>query len=514
MDVKSRQTVRYTNRETRLSEKGLLMTRRDLLEAAFTASLTAAMSRSRALPLPNDGLAADPPKPNILFILADDLGYGDPGCYGQKRVQTPHIDRLAREGMRFTQFYAGAPVCAPSRCVLLTGLHTGHATVRGNGKNAVLRPEDTTVARVLKGAGYRTAVIGKWGMGNPGTTGIPSKHGFDSFYGYLNHSHAHNYYPDYLWRSDAPGEEPKRVPLPNVVPDAKASGAGVATERKTYSHDRFTEEALAFLDKSAAKKDNPFFLYLCYTIPHANNEAQKRGMEVPDYGLYADRDWPDAQKGQAAMITRMDRDIGRLLDRLKTLGLDKDTLVVFTSDNGPHREGGNDPDFQDSNGPLRGIKRDLYEGGIRVPFIARWPGRCRAGAVSDHAGYFADILPTLAELAGAKAPTGGDGISITPTLLGREKEQKAHDHMYWEFYERGGSRAVRRGKWKGIRPRWHAPVELYDLTADPGETRNIASAHPDVVSGITRQMEAERKPSALWPIPDPPRVRAAAPVSS
>ena len=444
------------------------------------------------------------PRPNLLFILADDLGYGDLGCYGQKRFETPNLDRLAREGMRFTQFYAGAPVCAPSRCVLLTGLHTGHATVRGN-RGTTLQPDDVTVGEALRAAGYRTAVIGKWGMGDAGSTGVPGRQGFERFFGYLGHTHAHNYFPEYLWRSEGAGGEPRRVPLPNTVPDAKPNGAGVATERRAYSHDRFTDEALRFLDESAVRTDKrPFFLYLGYTIPHANNEAGKRGMEVPELGAYADRDWPDAQKAQAAMIARMDRDVGRLLEKLKALGLDRNTLVVFSSDNGPHREGGNDPDFADSNGPLRGIKRDLYEGGIRVPFLARWPGHVPAGVVSSHVGYFADVLPTLSELAGARPPAAIDGISVAPTLLGRNAQQKRHAHLYWEFYERGGARAVRMDDWKGICPQWHAPPELYDLSKDPGESRNVAAANPEVVAKIRTVMARQHTPSPRWKVPPRP----------
>nr|CAA9254989.1 Arylsulfatase [uncultured Armatimonadetes bacterium] len=483
-----------------------MLTRRDLMGAALGALLAARPGADRAA-------GADVPaasRPNLLFILADDLGYGDLGCYGQKRFETPNLDRLAREGMRFTQFYAGAPVCAPSRCVLLTGLHTGHATVRGN-RGTTLLPEDLTVGEVLRTAGYRTAVIGKWGMGDAGSTGVPGRQGFERFFGYLNHGHAHNYFPDHLWRSEGAGSEAQRVPLPNVVPDATPSGAGVASERRAYSHDRFTEEALRFLDESAAAgtDDRPFFLYLGYTIPHANNEAGKRGMEVPDLGDYAGRDWPDNQKAQAAMIARMDRDVGRLLDRLKALGLDRNTLVLFSSDNGPHREGGNDPDFADSNGPLRGIKRDLYEGGIRVPFLARWPGRVPAGTVSRHVGHFADVLPTLAELGGAKTPGSLDGISVAPTLLGQERRQARHEHLYWEFYERGGARAVRMGDWKGVRPQWHAPPELYDLSKDPGEGRDVAAANPEVVAKIQAVMDRAHTPSPRWKVP--PRPDAASP---
>jgi len=308
--------------------------------------------------------------PNIIFILADDLGYGDLSCYGQRKFKTPNIDRLAAEGMRFTQYYAGSTVCAPSRSALMTGQHTGHTRIRGNARHPLL-PEDVTVAEVLKSARYKTALIGKWGLGEAGTTGVPNRQGFDYFFGYLNQRHAHNYYPTFLWRNE------ERIKLRNVVPDEDNEGAGNSTNRVDYTHDLMAEESLKFIEQN---RRGPFFLYLAFTIPHANNEAGKMGMEVPDLGEFGNNDWPDQEKAKAAMIARMDRDVGRLMALLKKLGIDDKTLVFFTSDNGPHREGGADPDFFDSNGPLRGIKRDMYEGGIRVPMIARWPKRIKARA--------------------------------------------------------------------------------------------------------------------------------------
>ena len=353
------------------------------------------------------GQVAQPP--NVILILADDLGYGDLGCYGQQRIATPHLDRMAREGMRFTQFYAGSTVCAPSRCVLMTGLHTGHCFIRGNGKDN-LRPHDVTLAELLQGAGYRSGLIGKWGLGHEGTEGVPTRQGFDYFFGYLDQHHAHNYYPSFLMRNE------QRVPLPNVVPGEGPWGQGVAREKRSYSHDLLMEEALTFVERNSAA---PFFLYLALTIPHANNEAGKAGMEVPDLGDYRDRDWPEPQKAHAAMISRMDRDVGRLFDRLRELELDERTVVLFSSDNGPHREGGNDPEFADSNGPLRGIKRSLHEGGIRVPLLVRWPGQIAAGSVSTWIGGFQDILPTVVSLAGLAAPDGLDGISFQPSAPDR-----------------------------------------------------------------------------------------------
>ncbi|GIW80525.1 MAG: N-acetylgalactosamine-6-sulfatase [Gemmatales bacterium] len=443
------------------------------------------------VPLPV--LAAD--KPNIVFIMADDLGYGDLGCYGQKRIQTPNLDRLAREGMRFTDFYAGSTVCAPSRCVLMTGYHTGHCFIRGNGKDN-LRPEDVTIAEVLKTAGYRTALVGKWGLGHENSTGLPTRQGFDFFYGYLDQHHAHNYYPHFLIRGE------KRVPLKNVVPKPGKFGQGVASKKIEYSHDLLMAEALKFIDEN---KQGPFFLYLALTIPHANNEARQQGMEVPDYGIYKDKDWPEPQKGHAAMITRMDHDIGRLMARLKKNGIDHKTIVFFTSDNGPHREGGNNPDFNDSNGPLRGIKRDLTEGGIRVPMIVRWPGKIKPGTTSHFVGAFQDVMPTLAELAQAEnaVPEDIDGISFVPTLTGQPEKQRKHQTLFWAFYERGGGRALRMGKWKAVQQPIHTPIRLYDLEADLGETHDLADKHPDLVAKMKKLMDDAYSPSERWQFPKP-----------
>lgn len=451
-----------------------------------------------ACAVPSSGAWADeaPQRPNIIFILADDLGYGDLGCYGQKHIQTPHLDRLAAEGVRFTQFYAGSTVCAPSRCVLMTGLHLGHCFIRGNGKDN-LRPDDVTVARLLKRAGYATGLVGKWGLGHEGSTGVPTRQGFDYFFGYLDQHHAHNYYPSFLVRNE------QRVQLRNVVPNEGQYGQGVASEKVQYSHDLLVEDALAFVDRH---KDGPFFLYLALTIPHANNEAGNRGMEVPDYGPYADRNWPEPQKGLAAMITRMDRDIGRLLQRLKEHGIDENTVVFFSSDNGPHREGGNNPDFFDSNGPLRGTKRDLYEGGIRVPMIVRWPARAPRGATSDHVGYFGDLMATAAELAGVEPPPGLDSISFVPAIVGQPDRQAQHKYLYWEFYERGSAQAVRMGHWKAVRqPMLTGDLQLYDLRDDVGEQRNVAAQHPDVVARLRSAMEEAHVPSPRWQPPAPAR---------
>ena len=431
--------------------------------------------------------------PNIVFLLADDLGYGDLGCYGQQQIKTPNIDRLAAGGMRFTQFYAGCTVCAPSRCTLMTGLHTGHCRVRGNDKNE-LQPDDTTVAAVLKSAGYATGLCGKWGLGGEGSMGMPTRQGFDYFYGYLDQHHAHNYYPAYLFRNE------ERVPLKNVVPGAGPFGSNVATVKAEYSHDLIAKESLDFIDRN---KQQPFFLYVAFTIPHANNEDRPNGMEVPDYGIYADRDWPATQKGHAAMISRMDADVGRIVSRLKELGLAENTIVFFSSDNGPHKEGGNDPQFNHSSGPLRGIKRDLYEGGIRVPLIAYWPNKIAAGSTSDFAGAFWDFFPTWAGLAGAtdRVPHGFDGLSIVPTLLGNAAAQKQHDYLYWAFYEGASAQAARLGNWKGVEEPYGSALQLFDLASDLAESTNVATQHPDVVERMKKVFADANTPSEVWHFP-------------
>ncbi len=432
--------------------------------------------------------------PNIIFILADDLGYGDPGCYGQQQIETPNLDKLAEDGIRFTQHYAGSTVCAPSRCSLMTGLHTGHSLIRGNA-TLPLQKNSVTVAKLLKDGGYRTGLIGKWGLGESGSSGTPNKQGFDYFFGYLNQIRAHNYYPDFLWRNE------EKVPLDNevvVAGEGYSKGIGTAsTNKKVYSHDLFTTEAINFIEESA---DTSFFLYLAYTIPHANNEhwlIDEHGMEVPEYGMYADKNWPEPQKGLAAMISRMDRDIGKLKLKLEELEIDKNTLIVFSSDNGPHAEGMNNPDFFNSNGALKGLKRDLYEGGIRVPMIAWWPEKITPGRVTDHISAFWDFLPTACDVAGIEAPKDVDGISYLPVLL--DREQKKHEYLYWEFFEQGGKQAVRKDNWKGVRLSVSedpdAPVELYNLQNDLSETNNVSAENPDIVLMMDSIMKVARTES-------------------
>ncbi len=432
-----------------------------------------------------------PKKPNIVFIMADDLGYGELSCYGQQILRTPNIDRLAAEGLRFTDVYAGSTVCAPSRCVLMTGLHTGHCRVRGN-QRVPLLPDDVTVAEVLRDAGYVTGMFGKWGLGEPGTTGLPNRQGFEHWFGYLNQGNAHNYYPEYLWDNE------QQFPLVGNVAEK-----GVASKKAIYSHDIVTDRALGFLDEVG---DKPFFLYVPFTLPHVNNELRRAtgdGMEVPNYGPYANESWPNPEKGRAMMIHMLDRDVGRIMDKIRKLGLDENTLVFFTSDNGAQQEGGSKLEFFNSSGPLRGFKRDLYEGGIRVPMIARWPGVIEAGTSSDLPWAFWDFLPTAAELAGAAAPKGIDGLSVVPTLVGEDRAghpQQQHSELYWEFHERGSKQAVRRGKYKAVRLSPELPLELYDLETDLGETNNIADAHPELVAELEEYLASARSESEHWPL--------------
>jgi uncharacterized sulfatase len=433
-------------------------------------------------------------KPNIIFILADDLGYGDLGCYGQKMIKTPYLDQMASQGLRFTNHYAGSTVCAPSRSALMTGMDTGHTFIRGNAA-VPLRPEDKTVAEMLKTAGYKTGLVGKWGLGDQETTGIPNRQGFDFFFGYLNQIRAHNSYPDYLWRN-----EDKEL-LPNEIilaTDGYAKGIGsVSSNKLVHSHDLFTKEAQQFINKNA---DNSFFLYLAYTIPHANNEyylLDDHGMEVPDLGEYEKQDWPEVEKAKAAMISRLDADIGKILNQLHDKGLSKNTLVIFSSDNGPHAEGTVDPEFFDSNNPFRGIKRDLYDGGIRVPLIAWWPGRIKAGT-SNHLSSFWDFLPTCAEIAGLEVSQKINGISYLPTLLGDTKNQKKHDYLYWEFPEQGKKQSILQENWKLIYLKKENKYELYDLSQDSGEEADVIDQYPEIFEKLRSKMEKARTPNEFF----------------
>ncbi len=420
-------------------------------------------------------------RPNILFILADDLGRGDLGCYGQRGIQTPNLDRLATDGIRFTDTYAGATVCAPSRCCLMTRQHTGHATVRGNKKPEVgIRAERTYGGLVVERGGLPHGALRQWGLGGPGTGSVPNTRGFEQFYGYLDQQHAHNSYPEHLW------DNQNEVMLRD----------NWFWQRKQFSNDLFTQKALSYLEKHNAAE--PFFLYLPYTIPHANNELgafQANGMENPDFGPYANQSWPEVEKTFAASITRMDSDIGRVLAMLDQKGLADNTLVVFSSDNGPHKEGNHNPNFFESAGDVRGTKRDLTDGGIRVPGIARWKGRIQPGQVNSTPWAFWDFLPTACDLAGIPAPKGIDGVSIAPVLL--EGKPVSREYFYWEFHEGGFAQAIRAANWKLIRQKPKFELELYDLATDPMERRNLAASQPDVV----RKLRSRSWPSeSLGPL--------------
>lgn len=435
--------------------------------------------------------------PNIIFILADDLGYGELGCYGQKKILTPRIDRMSAEGVKLTNAYSGNAVCAPSRCCLMTGLHPGHAWVRDNRTigaegQTPLPASSVTVAKLLRDHGYATGAVGKWGLGGPGTEGDPNRQGFDYFYGYNCQGHAHNYYPSYLWRND------ERVALP---------GNDGTFKGKQYSHDLCEKEALDFIK---AHQSQPFFLYVPFTIPHV-------ALQVPDDSLAPYLNWeekpywgekgymphPRPRAAHAGMITRLDRSVGRILDLVSSLGLDERTIVVFTSDNGSiDGAGGHDLAFFEANGVLRGQKALLYEGGIRIPFIARWPGKIRPGSTVDAPMAFWDVLPTLCDLARVPKPGGIDGASFAATLQGGPAPSR--EFLYWEFPDAGGQQAVRMGRWKAIRTGLNkgvTPTQLYDLDTDPSEARDVASAHPEIVTRAEAIMAENHRRSDLFPIP-------------
>jgi len=445
------------------------------------------------------------PLPNIVFILADDLGYGDLSCYGQQKFSTPNIDRIAQHGMLFTQHYTGCTVSAPSRSCLMTGLHTGHTPIRGNKGwkpegNWPLPASSLTIPEILKNQGYVTGAFGKWGLGYIDTEGDPNSQGIDEFFGFNCQSLAHNYYPDHLWHNK------EKI----ILHENDSGKTGI------YSGDIIHKAALKFIEKN---RNNPFFLFYPTTIPHAELIAKDEYMNMfrgkfdpeksfkgvddgPDYRLGPYGSQPESHAAFAAMVKQLDDYVGEIMAKLAELGLDKNTIVIFASDNGPHQEGGADPDYFDSNGPLKGYKRDMYEGGIRTPLLIMWPGKIKAGSKSDHISAFWDIMPTLAEVAGMKLPENVDGISFLPTLLGKKKQVK-HEYLYWEFHEQGGKIAVRMGNWKAVKRNIdmtpQGSTELYDLTSDIGETTDIASQHPEIVKRMEEIMKEAHTPSETFP---------------
>ncbi|MBV5312739.1 MAG: arylsulfatase [Prolixibacteraceae bacterium] len=453
-------------------------------------------------------------KPNIVYILADDLGYGDLSILGQKRFNTPNLDRMAREGMIFTQHYAGCTVCAPSRSSLMAGLHTGHTPIRGNKEwnpegQWPMPAETYTVAEMLKEAGYTTGGFGKWGLGYPGSEGDANMQGFDEFYGYNCQRIAHNYYPSHLWNNQ------QKVVLEGNSGD----------QFGTYAPELIHQRALQFIEKN---KDKPFFLFYPNVIPHAElllseeymrkfkgkllPENSFKGAEPGNMGFRngAYGSQPEGHAAFAAMVTLLDKQVGEVLNKLKELGLDKNTIVMFSSDNGPHQEGGADPDYFDSNGPFRGYKRDLYEGGIREPMVAWWPGKIKANSKTDLPSAFWDVMPTLADVAGIKTPENIDGISFLPTLLGAGG-QKTHNFLYWEFHEHGGRKALRKGDWKLVNYDVFDPakttVELYNIASDPDEQNNVAAQHPEVVKELSELMAGARTPSEVFTFQSPTLIK-------
>lgn len=446
--------------------------------------------------------------PNIIYILADDLGYGDIGVYGQTLFETPNLDRLAKGGMQFLQHYSGSTVCAPSRSALMTGQHTGHTFIRGNSERGFtlenegqypLASEELTIAEALKEAGYRTAAFGKWGLGYPGSEGAPNSQGFDQFYGFNCQRVAHNYYPTHLWDNQ-------------LKEDLKGNDGNTA---QTYAPELIHQKALSFLEEN---KDAPFFMFYPSVIPHAELVAPEeymvkyRGKFLPEkkhvnakkkdgYSVSGYNSQVESHAAFAAMVNILDDQVGEIMDKVHELGIAENTLIIFTSDNGPHKEGGADPDYFDSNGPLKGYKRDLYEGGIRVPMMAYWPSKIQPGSTSNHPSAFWDFFPTAIEIAGVKKEFAGiDGISFLPTLVG--KEQKSHPYLYWEFLERGGRQAVLMNQWKGIRLNMaknpDAPIELYRLTDDIGEENNLAQEYPQIVKKMDRLMKEAHVNSEIF----------------
>lgn len=474
--------------------------RRGFLGSIAIGSLLTTMStKSAATPNPAPSSARlKGSRPNIIFVMVDDMGYGDLGVYGQQHIQMPHVDQMAREGIRYTDVYAGSPICAPSRSTLMTGQHTGNTRVRGNlppvpGHGAVectgrgegrlrlpLHEEDVTVADLLQQGGYRTGITGKWGLGEPGTPGIPNRQGFDEWYGFLNQRLAHSFYPEYIWHNKE-----------KVMLEGNTGTTEDFAVEEHYVHDLFTDFALDFIRRHGAA-DAPFFLYLPYTVPHAR-------WQIPELEPYTrDQDWTQEEKVYASMLTRVDRDMGRIFDLLKELAIDESTIVFFCSDNGAQNRYEN---TFNSSGPLHGQKRSLYDGGMRTPMVVRWPGTIQQDVVSHDIWYYPDVLPTLCDLAGVAPPDSIDGVSVLPSLLSEPQPALGERPLYWEDHERGFRQAARKGDWKAVRNGFDEPIELYNLATDIGEQHDLADVHPDRVAWFRQFFKEARTPSPSWPSP-------------
>jgi len=446
--------------------------------------------------------------PNIIYILVDDMGVGDLSMFGQTSFATPHIDKLASEGMLFTNHYSGSTVSAPSRACLMTGRHTGNQSVRGNHPTPqIIGDEEATIAKVLKEKAYITAVIGKWGIGNPIPLDDPQRIGFDYSYGYLNMWHAHNCFPDFLYRNGIremlEGNEQTTNPdgSPRFPNFPEGTGVAKPDARKHFTPDLFIADAERFISEN---KNHPFFLYFAMNLPHTNNEASPDGNEVPDFGEFAEKDWPDTAKGHAQMMRIIDNQVGAIVAKLEELGLTENTIIMFASDNGAHSEGGHSVEFFNSNGKTRGQKRDFYDGGIRTPFIVKWPGVVKPATKSNHLSAFWDVLPTFAEIVGVEQPKDIDGISFLSTLKGDAMNQQKHGYLYFELYEKGGKQAVVSENWKYIKLNVRRgegaedPVnELYNLESDPAEQFNIVEKHPEVVAKMEEFIKEGHTPFSV-----------------